>query len=115
MSPATKIVAVQAGMGIVLSIGFLVWSVAAGTSALMAAGCVLIPSMYFAWVPSRTFVAARILAHGVVKMLLTVVLMVLAIAVVGIEPIGFFVTLVALQLSYLWVNEQGPMPVSKDS
>ena len=108
MSPATKIVAVQASMGAIISGAFFLWSIAAGTSALLATGCVLLPTMYFAWAHTRTFAAAQILAHGVVKMALTVALMVVAIAVVGIEPVGFFVTFVALHCSYLWQPKQIP-------
>ena len=67
----------------------------------MACLTVMLPTMYYAWFQARTFNAARALAHGVMKMVLTVVLMAVCIAVVGIDPVGFFVTFAAMQFGYL--------------
>ena len=39
--------------------------------------------------------------HGVLKTIFTVVLMAVGIAVIGVEPLGFFVTFAVMQLSYL--------------
>jgi len=47
------------------------------------------------------FNAQRLLLHGVLKTLLTLTLMAVCIAVIGIEPVGFFVTFAVMQLSYL--------------
>ena len=70
-------------------------------SALIATGCVLLPTAYYAWVSQRTLNATRLLAHGVMRMCLTGVLMAVAIVAVGIEPVSFFTTLATLHLAYL--------------
>lgn len=98
---AGRIVVVQAGLGALCSAGFFFVNLSAGTSALMASCCVLLPTMYYAWVQAHTLNATRILMHGVFKMITTVVLMAVCIVVVGIEPVGFFATFAALQLSYV--------------
>ena len=69
-------------------------------SALFALFSCVVPSAYYAWVQSRTFNATRLLAHGVMKMLLTGTLMALFVVVVGIAPVGFFVTFAIVQLAY---------------
>ena len=60
-----------------------------------------LPSAYYAWVQARTFNATRLLLHGVLKTLLTLVLMGVCIVQVGIEPLPFFVTFAMVQISYL--------------
>lgn len=101
MSSAQRVVLVQAGIGGLATGAFFLVSRLAGTSAILATGCVLLPTMYYAWVQARTLLAARILAHGVLKMLLTVTLMGVCIVVIGIEPLGFFATFAIMQLGYL--------------
>ena len=74
---------------------------AAVASAGMALATVILPTVYYAWNQARTYNAARALAHGVMKMVLTVVLMTVCIAVIGIDPVGYFVTFAAMQFGYL--------------
>ena len=100
MSPAIQIPVVMAGLGALLTIAFFFVSPAAGTSALLATVCVLIPASYFAWLQARTRNAVRVLMHGVLKIALTLTLIGVCIAVVGIEPKGFFITFVVVQLAY---------------
>ena len=69
----------------------------------MAVCCVLLPTMYYAWLQARTFNAMRVLLHGAVKTLLTLVLVAVCIVVFGIEPLGFFATFALMQLSY-WLQ-----------
>lgn len=45
----------------------------------------------------------RVLLHGAVKTLLTLVLVAVCIVVFGIEPLGFFATFALMQLSY-WLQ-----------
>jgi F0F1-type ATP synthase assembly protein I len=101
MNPAVRIVLVQAGIGAASSAMFFFIDPAAGSSAVMAMFCVLVPTSYFAWRHASTFNAARALAHGVMKTVLTVMLLTVCIAIVGIEPKGFFVTFALMQLGYL--------------
>ncbi|MEQ8691733.1 MAG: ATP synthase subunit I [Pseudomonadales bacterium] len=97
---ARRIVQVQAAIAFICSVVFFLVSRSAGTSAVLASGCVLLPTMYYAWIQARTLNATRILLHGVLKMMLTLVMVAVCIVTVGIEPMGFFVTFAALQLGY---------------
>ena len=97
---AYRIVVFQLGIGLICSVVFSLVSISAGTSALMASACVVLPTAYYAWVQARVRSATRILLHGVLKMILTVVLMAVCIVVFGIEPLGFFVTFGLIQLAY---------------
>jgi len=81
---------------------------ASALSALLASLAVVLPNGYFAWVSETSYDANRLLAQGVMKMILTITLIALCIVVIGIEPVGFFTTLVAIQLAY-WT----PVKVSK--
>ena len=101
IDPAARVIAVQAGIGATSSVMFFLIKPAAGASAGMAMATVLLPTLYYAWFQARTFHAARALAHGVIKMVLTVILMAVCIAVVGIDPVGYFVTFAAMQFGYL--------------
>ena len=80
---------------------------------MLAVCCVLLPTMYYAWVQARTLNATRILVNGVLKMLFTIVLMGISIAVIGIEPLGFFVTFAAMQLGYLNGRQERAPPALK--
>ena len=105
----------QTGIGLLSSLIFLLlMSRSAGFSAALATGCVILPTMYFAWVQARTFNATRVLAHGALKTVLTMVLVAVCIAVIGIEPLGFFVTFAVMQLAYLFVKpDQGVKKASE--
>lgn len=72
-----------------------------GRSALLALASTVIPSLYYAWVQHRTLNAARLLLHGVLRIVLTGTLLAVSIVVAGIEPLGFFVTFALVQLGYL--------------
>jgi hypothetical protein len=61
----------------------------------------MVPSAYLAWSNSRTSNPLRILAQGAVKTVTTCLLMVVALVVMQVKPLGFFFSLVAVQLSYL--------------
>ncbi|NOX51220.1 MAG: hypothetical protein GXP16_11910 [Gammaproteobacteria bacterium] len=102
MSLPGRIVSVQVILGFFCSLALL-WAVGwnASKSALLATGCVALPSAYYAWMQAHTYNATRILAHGVLRMMLTATLMALCVLVVGIEPVGFFVTFAVVHLAYI--------------
>lgn len=99
--PAARVVVAQAGLGLVSSAVFFFTDPAAGRSALMAVLCVLLPTMYYAWQQAQSYNAVRALAHGVIKMALTVFMMASCIVVIGIDPVGFFVTFAVMHFGYL--------------
>ena len=101
MSLASRVVALQALIGSGCIAAFWIVDAASARSALLAMTASLLPCGYFAWVQSRTFDATRLIMHGVMKSILTVVLMAVGIVVFEVEPAGFFVTFAVMQLSYL--------------
>lgn len=70
-------------------------------SASLATLAVVLPNAYYAWVSERSFNANRLLAQGVMRMVLAATLVAVCIVVVGIAPMGFFATLIAMQFAYL--------------
>ncbi|MCH1550496.1 MAG: ATP synthase subunit I [Pseudomonadales bacterium] len=101
MNVAFKIIAVQGVLGGLSTLLFFVADNASGHAAGLAAVAVILPGAYFAWVQSRTLNPTRILLHSALKSVLTIVLMALFLVTQAIEPIGFFVTFVVMQLGYL--------------
>jgi len=96
-----RIVIVQALLGGLCSAGFWWLGPSYGFSGLMALMSAWVPSSYYAWAQSRTYNATRLLLQGVLKTLLTMVLMAVCIVKVGVEPLAYFVTFAAVQLGYL--------------
>ena len=95
-----RIVVVQLVLGLLCSVVFSLQSTVQGQSAFAALGCVVLPQAYYAWITSRTLNATRLLMHGVLRMVVTGVLMAMSIIVMGIEPVAFFVTFALMQLAY---------------
>ena len=106
MSQAARIVAVQAFLGGLCSLVFFVVGPQQGLSAVAAVGASVIPAGYYAWLQQRTFNAARLVAHGVLKTVFTMTLVALSIVVLEVHPLGFFVTLGVMQLGYLAPRER---------
>ncbi|XOV83819.1 MAG: ATP synthase subunit I [bacterium] len=100
MSHPGRIVAIQAMIGLVCVGGFSVYELDQGRSALLAGLSSLLPTAYYAWVLGRTLNAARLLFHGVLRSVLTMMALALCIVLTAIEPLGFFTTLAVMQLSY---------------
>ena len=88
-------------IGAVASLGFLGLDVAQSYAALIGALTIILPSAYLAWSNSRTTNPVRILAQGVVKTVTTCLLMVVALVFLQVQPLGFFSSLVIVQVSYL--------------
>lgn len=101
MSHAGRIVVTQVIVGALCVIVFLAIDIIQARSAMLALATSVIPSSYYAWVLQRTHSATRLLLHGVIRMLATLTLMAVCIVVFTVEPMGYFVTLVIMQLGYL--------------
>lgn len=93
----------QALIGLV---GVVPASVIAGLAGALGfaagAGCVAIPSAYFAWSSQRTMEPGRIVVQGITKVLCTGVFMAIVIASDTVEPLWFFAGLIASQGGYWW-------------
>ena len=101
MSITYRVVVIQSLLGIACMAVFWLVDTQSARSAGLAVGVSLFPCAYYAWFQTRSFSAARLVAQGMMKTILTMVLMAVAMAVFTIEPAGFFVTLGIMQLSYV--------------
>jgi hypothetical protein len=70
-------------------------------AALLAMVTTLGPSAFYVWVQQRTFNATRLLLHGVYKIVATMTLMAVSLAVFKAQPLGFFVSFAVMQLAYV--------------
>ncbi|MEM9621698.1 MAG: hypothetical protein AAF993_08625 [Pseudomonadota bacterium] len=101
MSHPGRIVVAQATLGGLCVVLLLFLDMAQSRAGLFALGCTVLPGAYYAWSQQRTFHATRLLFQGVMRMLLTATLMAVSIVAFSVEPVGFFVTFVVMQLGYL--------------
>jgi F0F1-type ATP synthase assembly protein I len=70
-------------------------------AALLAGGVVVVPNGYFAWRVAVERSPGRLLAHGMMRFVLTVVLMALTFVVFRPAPLGFFSAFVLMQGMYI--------------
>ena len=80
------------------------YSVTAGVA------CVLVPSAYYAWTSQKTFVGARIVAQGVLKIMGTGALMALFLGLGSVQALWFLLGVAVAQSCYLWVLARGHQP-----
>ncbi len=113
---ALRIVAAQGVLAVLLATMFLLLGRAQAISGLLAGVVVIAPSLGFAWQVSATNVPAgqelnaarRLLGSGVMKLVLTFGLLVVAFAWFRPEPLAFFATMIALQAVYWLVPALAP-------
>jgi F0F1-type ATP synthase assembly protein I len=93
-------------------VGTMVFGVLFGGVGALSFGagavCVVIPSAYFAWTSQQTMEPGRIVGQGVVKVLSTGVLIALVLVSGPVEPVGFFLGLLAGQSAYWWALLERP-------
>ena len=97
-------VAVGASISVVAAVligNHAAYSVTAGVA------CVLAPSAYYAWTSQKTFVGARIVAQGVLKIMGTGALMALFLGLGSVQVLWFLFGLVVAYSCYLWVLAKG--------
>lgn len=80
-------------------------------AALLAGAVVVVPNGYFAWRAGVERSPGRLLAHGVIRFLLTVFLMAAAFVLFAPEPLGFFSAFLLMQVMYV----AGPLLVGRES
>jgi len=102
------IVALQAMTSLVVAAGLAVidnWRGAAWAqapeAALLAGAVVVVPAAWFAWRAAAERSAGRLLAHGAMKVLLTLTSMALVFAVFEPRPLVFFGTFLLMQVMYV--------------
>jgi F0F1-type ATP synthase assembly protein I len=101
---AFRVVAVQGVLAATLTLMFLLLSRTHAMSSLLAGFVMIAPNMFFAWrvaanVPAGQEMSAarRLVGSAIAKQLATVMLLVIAFAAFRPDPLGFFVTMIAMQ------------------
>jgi F0F1-type ATP synthase assembly protein I len=97
--PST-IVALQLATAVGVAAGLLLVDAAQAIAALLAGAVVVLPNAYFAWRAGSERSPGRLLAHGMMRFVLTVTLMAAAFAVFKPAPLGFFSAFVLMQAMY---------------
>jgi F0F1-type ATP synthase assembly protein I len=96
-----RVVTLQAFAALIVAACLLLLSAEEASGALLAGAVGVIPSGYLAWRAQVERSPGRLLGQGMVKFALTVVLMALAFVWFKPPPLGFFATLVLMQLMYI--------------
>ena len=100
--PSTfRIVLLQAAIVLVIAVGMLPAGIDQSLAALLAGLVCVAPNGYFAWRAGRERSPARLLAHGVGKLVVTTALMAAVFATLKPAPLGFFAAFIAIQLMYV--------------
>jgi ATP synthase protein I len=100
--PSTfRIVLLQAAIALVIAVGMAPAGIDQSLAALLAGLVCVAPNGYFAWRAGRERSPARLLAHGVGKLVVTTALMAAVFATLRPAPLGFFATFIAMQLMYV--------------
>jgi ATP synthase protein I len=102
MSSTYRIVLYQAGVALVVAAGMAFVSAEQSRAALIAGLVCVAPNAYFAWRSTVERSAARLLAHGVAKLIVTVSLMAASFALFKPAPLGFFAAVLLMQLMYVF-------------
>ncbi|MEZ5558536.1 MAG: ATP synthase subunit I [Pseudomonadales bacterium] len=100
-----RIVILQLCVAVVASAGLMLMSSRQAVAGLIAGAVCVIPNALFAWQTERQRSAGRLLALGVLRFALTLLLLGIAVAAWQPAALGFFGTLVLAQLMYV----AGPM------
>ena len=100
MPSAYKVVFLQLGVALILTLGFWLFDAAEGRAALMGSLAVGVPNAFFAWVTSRRQSAEGVLVNGVVKFLMGLALIALALKLFQPLPLGFFSGLIGVVLAH---------------
>jgi F0F1-type ATP synthase assembly protein I len=95
-----------------------IWGWPSGVSMVMGGFSILLPNAIFAWASTRRRSGGWLLVQGVVKFLLSVVMMAIAFRHFSPEPLAFFagviVALVAHAIGGFWLQSQTLYQASPD-
>jgi F0F1-type ATP synthase assembly protein I len=103
------IVGLQAMTSLVVAAGLLLIDNWLSGAALLAGAVVAIPAAWFAWRSRSERSPGRLLAHGAMKVLVTLTSMALVFAVLEPQPLVFFGTFLVMQVMYV----VGPLAFGK--
>jgi F0F1-type ATP synthase assembly protein I len=95
------IVALQLAVAVIVAVALLLVDASQAIAALLAGAVVVLPNGYFAWRAGVERSPGKLLAHGMMRFVLTLALMALAFAVFKPAPLGFFSAFVLMQAMYV--------------
>jgi F0F1-type ATP synthase assembly protein I len=105
------VVWLQAAGALVVAMGLWFFDPAQALAAFLAGAVVVVPNGYFAWRVGVERSPGRLLAHGVMRFVVTVVLMALTFVVFRPAPLGFFSAFVLMQAMYA----AGPLLIGRST
>lgn len=112
---AFSVIAVQAGAVAVSALVMMFWGSPSSASLVLGGATILLPNAFFAWASTRRKPGGWLLVQGVVKFLLSVVLMAIAFRHLNLGPAAFFagvsVALLAHAIGGFWLQSQTPYQV----
>ncbi len=94
-------VALQLVTSLVTAAGFVLVDTSQAIAALLAGAVCIVPAAWLAWAMRRERSGRKLLAQGLMKFLVTVILMGFAFAWWRPPALGFFSALVLMQLMYV--------------
>lgn len=113
---AFSIIAVQGAAVVVSALGMMLWCLQSSGAMFLGGVAALLPNAFFAWASTRRKPGGWLLVQGVVKFLLSVVLMAIAFKGFSPDPLAFFagviVALLAHAIGGFWLQSQAPYQVS---
>jgi F0F1-type ATP synthase assembly protein I len=95
------IAALQLAVALFVAAVLLFVDVSQSIAALLAGAVVVLPNGYFAWRAGVERSPGRLLAHGMMRFVLTLALMALVFALLEPAPLGFFSAFVLMQAMYV--------------
>jgi hypothetical protein len=99
--PLTVVWLQLAGALFVATVLFVLVDSSQAFAALLAGAVVVVPNGYFAWRAGIERSPGRLLAHGVMRFVVTVALMSLSFVAFTPAPLGFFSAFVLMQVMYV--------------
>jgi len=113
---AFLVIGVQGAAIAAAALVMTLWGLPSGVSMALGGFTILLPNAIFAWASTRRRSGGWLLVQGVVKFLLSVVMMAIALRHVSPDPLAFFagviVALVAHAIGGFWLQSQTPYQAS---
>ena len=107
---AFSVIAVQVSAIAASSLVMMLWGLPFSVSMVLGGVAILLPNAFFAWASTRRRSGGWLLAQGVVKFLLSIILMAIEFRRFSPDPLAFFagviVALLAHAIGGFWLQSQ---------
>lgn len=113
---AFSVIAVQVSAIAASGLVMMLWGLPSSVSMVLGGVAILLPNAFFAWASTRRRSGGWLLVQGVVKFLLSIILMAIAFRHFSPDPLAFFagviVALLAHAIGGFWLQSQTSYQVS---